>query len=254
MTTTPQARLHLHTREGQTYSSIWFDEPTTPLHWPPRILSGAMVATITETRQELPPESIFSVITETTVDRSREQPGGPLVDLAQAPRDSPHLFFLSGVLDLLPSFGLTRDDVAEMINSATSTWAGRNGATVHSRDGWQVVVGSDGTILRINKPRKHSPSTGPRSVDANPAQDKRRGYSSATTKRRNPPSTAKEFRELMEAHGFTVTDGDGGHFKATHPDYPGVTTSFPKSPSDHRWSRNAASAVKHQFGIDLLSD
>lgn len=69
------------------------------------------------------------------------------------------------------------------------------------------------------------------------------------------PNKGRDMARLLRANGFTVELGSGGHYRATHPQYPDKPAiRFSATPSDGRWASNTISWIKRTYHLTLRKD
>lgn len=142
------------------------------------------------------------------------------------------------------ALGITPHDVDQAIDHPHSIEAThQHNGNLFIRGGLGVIVPDDEpdtviAIFRVDEHATHTPRT--RNGGGGPS--------------RKVPTNTDELERMLRAHGFEISTGGGGHFKATHPGKPGVMVTIPHTPSDRRAWLNLVSDIRRSTGIDITAE
>lgn len=151
--------------------------------------------------------------------------------------------------------GFTLPAINAMLTTADS-FPGRGGRLCFLTAAHFLVVDpTDGVLIAFAPKKETHTQKADQHRPAPCTSGTRRQPTRSTRHRTKPvtlplPTTRKDFIDLIEDRGFTITPGRK-HAKITHPAHKGKQNTIPSTASDYRWIANAVRDIRHNFGIDL---
>lgn len=247
------SRVIIELNDGQRFATAWgtraHDADGLPLSG---LFTGKLLARVVGSEAHLPSQKITRVVEEIMKAPYGEKEYQRVVLQHRAPNETPKgRKLLAGAAKFADRLeGMTLARVDEIIDFPASSWPGWNGATVYSDGSFQVVVGERWSdtdcVMSVSRDNDGGSGGSPRPA----TEDPRRASGHKADSRRPVPTSVSDFLDRLKEYGFEVDDSRR-HYGIMHPDKPGVSAPFPRTPSDHRWADNQVAQIKQKFGIDI---
>ncbi|MCL6424423.1 hypothetical protein Bequi_13720 [Brachybacterium sp. JHP9] len=149
-------------------------------------------------------------------------------------------------------FGLTSEQVIEVVADPEEAWTADAGTSDHFLRGALVVQvrRADNAVIGAFSAR-YALSVRPEEYEsALDIADDAAGRSARGGRGTRHPTTRRELIDRMEEAGFVITAG-ASHGRVSHPKHPGLFVPLASTPSDVRFTRHAVAQIRRVFGIDL---